>query len=257
MPTQTTIQTTAIPTTNNPSTKLILSLTIFNEHVDYIPYLIQFECVTRYSLENLTTGVHTDASRVHRHVMIIYNTNGEKAYKTLNKKCQTIWKQISLYDNMKLQVTFTYNNDGYKSNPRNSYDETCLMYPFKEYSHNNEIEYDFQKGFYEDELHDMREKAHRKWSKYLKDKQKDQEDKIAKENKKKQLYIYLEQHTQYMLTEPLTQHRTIKETIVLILKYKKEYDESFRIHDLKNIAVNFLWKYNRIGHEGILELINM
>ena len=239
-------------------TKLILSLTIFDEEINLHAFLSLFQQELGYDRLKQTTGVHEHAHRIHRHFMVIYKVaEGDKIYKTLNKKAHTLWKSIQLYDKIDFKVTFTYNNDGYKSNPKNVYDETCLMYPFKEYKKDDDIEYSMQHGYSIPELHSMRAEAHAKWNKVCQAKQKKQQEEAAKTNKKEQLYLYLEQKTQYMRTSQMPHVRKIRETVLLILDYKKQVDESFRVYDLKNIAINYLFKYSMMTEHDIVEILNL
>lgn len=244
-------------TTDQPPTKVLLSLTIFDEDIILCPFLQTIANLTKYKIHKKTTGVHRQANRVHRHLMIIYDIENNRQYKSFNKKCQNIWKSIEMYKDIPLKATFTYNNNGFKSNPKHQYDESCLMYPFKEYPHDNDIEYDYQKGFLYEELHEMRATAHAKWMETLATKQLKEKKKDESQHKKLQLYKYLNQKTHYMRTSSITHDRKIRETVVLILEYKHQIDDSFRLYDLKNLAVNYLWKHNLISHFEILEILNM
>ena len=186
----------------------------------------------------------------------IRNCKNKKAYKALNKKIQEIWKKNILYNNIGIHVTFCYNN-GIKSNPKHTYTETCMMYPYKEYATDTDIDYNNQFGYLQSEIHNMRKIAHQEWTRIKENKAKEEYRKKLATDKKVGLYHYLTQRTQHLLTQSLSPTEKVRETARLILQYKLTQDEGFKLHDLKNQSVNYLFKFSKLTEDEVLDLANI
>lgn len=234
--------------------KCITNITVFDEHIDMLPLMLTIGNELKYKTLYRTQGVHREANRPHQHVMTIWECGDNKAYKALNKKINILAQEI--YQNIIMKVTFTYNN-GVKSNSKNEYSENCMMYPYKEYKSDADINYNQQFGYTVEHIHNMRKIAHQEWNRIKENKAKEECRKKLEQNKKLGLYEYLTQHTHHMLTSTLVPTEKVRETARLILKYKLTLDEGFKLHDLKNQSVNYLYKYNKLTEDEVLDLANI
>ena len=236
--------------------RLITNITIFNESIVFTPIIQTISNELKYKLLYTTQGVHTQANRTHQHVMCIWDCSGCRTYKALNKKINEMKNKLEMYKDIDIKTTFTYSN-GVKSNPNNTYTETCMMYPYKEYETDIEINLANQFGYRTEDIYNMRRIANQEWKRKLAKDAKKAHDQAVKTNKKVQLYDYLENHTQHMLTTSMYANDKVRETARLILRYKSKEDEEFRIHDLKNQAVNYLFKYKKITEDEVLDIANI
>jgi hypothetical protein len=236
--------------------RLITNITIFNEDIKFVPIIQTISNQLKYKLLYTTQGVHRQASRVHQHIMCIWDCTGCRTYKALNKKLNEMIKQLEMFKFIDIKTTFTYSN-GVKSNPKNLYTESCMMYPYKEYENDVNIDLDKQYGYSKDHIFNMRKIANEEWKRKLAKEAKAEHEKQLKICKKKSLWDYLEQHTQHMLTTSMYANDKVRETARLILRYKSMEDEEFRIHDLKNQAVNYLYKYKKLTEDEVLDIANI
>lgn len=234
--------------------KLLTNITVFNKDIDMIPLMLTIASQLKYKTLRRTQGVHVEATRAHQHIMTIWDCGESKPYKALNKKINELAK--TLYQDINIKVTFTYEND-IKSNPKNQYNESCMMYPYKEYRENSDVNLDQQFGYSTDEIYNMRKIANQEWSRYCQKKQQQEHKKLHEKSKQVGMWEYLEQHTQYMLTSTMLPNDKVREAARLIVKYKGLHDEQFRLFDLKNQSVNYLYKFKKLSEDEVLDIANI
>lgn len=234
--------------------KLLTNITVFNKDIDMIPLMLTISNKLKYKLLRRTQGIHLQANREHQHIMSIWDCGDNKPYKALNKKLNEIAK--NLYHDIVIKVTFTYEND-VRSNPKNKYNESCMMYPFKEYKSDSDINLDQQFGYSTDELYNMRKLANQEWTRTLNKRATEEHKKQQEKSKQMGMWQYLEQHTQHMLITTMLPSDKVRETARLILKYKLICDEQFRLYDLKNQSVNYLFKFKKLSEDEVLDLANI
>ena len=234
--------------------KLITNITVFNKDIDMIPLMLTISNTLKYKSLKRTQGIHLQAARAHQHIMTIWEIGDSKPYKALNKKINEIAK--TLYQDITIKVTFTYEND-VKSNPKNTYSESCMMYPFKEYKSDSDIDYDQQSGYSHDELCNMRKIANQEWERTLTKRANIEHKKKVEKNKQVSMWEYLEQHTHHMKVTIMSPSDKVREAARLILKYKAISDEQFRLYDLKNQSVNYLYKFRKLSEDEVLDLANI
>ena len=179
--------------------RLITNITIFNEDIKFAPILHDISNELKYKLLYTTQGIHRQASRTHQHIMCIWDCSGCRTYKALSKKITEMKNKLVMYEGIDIKTTFTYSN-GIKSNPNNLYTESCMMYPYKEYETDMEIDLEKQFGYTTEHIYNMRKIANEEWKRKLAKDAKKAHDQQIKSCKKIALWDYLEQHTQHMLT---------------------------------------------------------
>lgn len=248
--------------------RIILSLTIFTPSPDhdlfefYVNLIKSVATELKYIYVKHTGGIHRDASRLHYHLITVIDTKDAKIYKIWADKIKrtTAWQDALLKDNsVRISV---------KQDTETDYNETtALGYALKEYKTDKEMWEDttWRTGintrtlYYNVEQHQlvaMRKTANETWEIVKNKKVKIAQDKAVKENKKLQLYEYLD-----LVVATLDPHSGIhylvQKTVIAVLKFNKTEGTNFRTNGLKDLAVNYLYSRNKIDEDAIVEYLHI
>ena len=211
-----------------------------------------------YIVEKATYGIHRNAKRFHFHYHSI-NVIPEnvKIYKILNAKIKSL-KINSLFPHKdfkipEMKMSYHYEFD----------EHAILMYPLKEYENNKNMKSDINIehlcGITDDYLEKLRSEANKRYQETQKEHEKKELMKMEKTQQKKDLYKYLDT---VILTEEIPEgygniEHIMRFTIKQMLKYYKENLKNFSIHQLKNVAINYLYYKNIITENNIISYINV
>lgn len=240
-------------------TSVMINYTVYlgeDELENYVKYIEKRHCDIAkelgYTIWGATYGVHRNAERIHMH----YHTKntipaGTKFYKILNDKIKRLkcyavheapHKQFKI---PKVHISFKYGNeegyDWYKS----------LSYPLKEYSNDKEMEKEVTEetciNVAQCQLREMRKKANDIYN----ESQRQKMEELNKKNKKACLYNHLDE---VIITSNIPHYKgevelLVRYTVKHMLMYYKMNKQSFSIHQLKNVAINYLY-FREIIDEG-------
>lgn len=245
-------------------TEVLINYTVYLEgkHLEedeleqYVAYIEQrhYHIIDElgYSILAATYGVHRNAKRMHMH----YHTKnaiplGSKHYKILNdkiKRLKCFQEHILPHKNFKLpevKITFKYkyelDYDWWKS----------LAYPLKEYSSDEEMNKEVTEAtcinVTECQLGEMRYYANDIYN----ESQKQRIAEVEKQNKKADLYSHLDE---VIITSNIPHYKgeieiLVRYTVKHMLMYYKMKNQNFSIHQLKNVAINYLY-FKEIIDEG-------
>lgn len=223
---------------------------IAQRHIDIIKEL-------GYELLEATGGVHRQASRCHIHYHTVNDMKDTKVYKILNDKIKRlkVYKEYTLVHPKfvipEVKITFKYEN-------QEGYDEVkSLAYPLKEYDTDadmlKDIDLDDNHNISYERLRDLRKSANDIYRASVNEKAKKDAEKAEKENKKKALYSHLDS---VVITTNIPHYHGEIETIVRytvkhMLIYYKMNNQNFSIHQLKNVAINYLYFNDIIDERDI------
>lgn len=236
--------------------KVIINYTVFgfdasDSIFDNISYMTvrhkSFMEELGYELLKFTVGVHRNAERMHLHFHTVNEIGDKKMYKTLPAKIKRL-KAYSDHDLPhpkfmipKIKITVKYEEeDGYDT-------RKSLAYPLKEYDTNEcmfkDIDFDDVFGITLEELYDLRAYANSLYKEYVlkyNERQKQQED---KKDKKMALYDHLDK---VIVTTNIPDYNgevctIVRYTVKQMLIYYKMNNQNFSIHQLKNVAINYLY----------------
>lgn len=223
---------------------------IAQRHIDIIKEL-------GYELLEATCGVHRQASRCHIHYHTVNDMKDTKVYKILNDKIKRlkVFKEYTLVHPKfiipEVKITFKYEN-------QDGYDEVkSLAYPLKEYDTDadmlKDIDLDDNHNISYERLRDLRKSANDIYRASVNEKAKKDAEKADKENKKKALYSHLDS---VVITTNIPHYHGEIETIVRytvkhMLIYYKMNNQNFSIHQLKNVAINYLYFSDIIDERDI------
>lgn len=231
--------------------RCITNFTIIADSIPVENYITIMTHDLGYKPLKYTCGIHREASRVHTHLMVIWDTSGCYKFKALNKKIQGIFKlcpKVIKPD----RITYSYHTR--ISGIEKQYNESCLMYPFKEYENFDYIDLDHQYGYTEEELEDMRKTAHELWIKS----QKMNEYEKTRAEKEKLKYEQLKLHLDKVTIHEYDRlEDKIADIAEAILDHKFKTQDKFRINDLKNQAVNYLYLGKKITNHDVLNICSI
>jgi len=229
---------------------------------DYIEYIAKRHNETinelGYTLKYSSHGIHRNASRHHIHYHSInVIPEDKKIYKILNAKIKTLkmYKKHTLpYQDFEIPaVKISYHYD---------FNEGAILgYPLKEYENNKIMNLDINIGYIynisEIHLEELRATANKIYQNKMKEHEKQELKKMEKTQQKKDLYSYLDKVIFYAEIPEGSVNSVVVFTIKHILKYYKENNKNFSIHQLKNVAVNYLYFKEIITELNIIEYINL
>ena len=233
--------------------RLIQSLPIYYKRLDKKGYKD-----INYDIVCLSVGLHLDASRPHCHIGHLINTNSDKEIKNWDKSLRPLLLEfIQLFkDKIDLKISF---NSKVEETDRMA----VLAYPLKEYRKFNDIL--LLKRFInlsDEEIEQLRIFAHSKWIEVLAGKAKKAKDKQQTEDTLEQKWLYIDEQ---ILVDKIQFYSLIMEDKVrLIMRWllqyqKKQYEQSqkrsFRVSNLKETAMNYLYLKNMISENDIFILM--
>jgi len=204
-----------------------------------------------------TYGVHSLASREHYHVYTLWDVSGCKCLKTLDKPFHKYKKTLNLAKQIKISLSFCYNKVAYRSNPKHNFRIFAMAYAYKEYASFNEIDIEKQFNLSDQAMEELREYSNAMFTDACNKRKKEEDKKKEQETKKQQLYEHLDIKTQYMNYETLLMSVKIRDIVRETLIYKKINNDSFRLNDLKNQAVNYLYNRGKVSEDDIIEMLGL
>jgi len=229
---------------------------------EYVKYVMNYhyEAMEQldYVIKRTTYGIHRNASRyhIHYHSINVIPENVKK-YKILNAKIKSL-KINSLFP----YADFTLPE--MKMSYHYEFDEAAiLMYPLKEYENNKimnlDINIQYLYNITDIHLEELRAEANKRYQKAQKEHEKKELMKMEKTQQKKDLYKYLDA---VIKVDEIPEgygniENIMRFTIKQMLKYYKENLKNFSIHQLKNVAINYLYYKNKITELNIIEYINV
>lgn len=250
--------------------KVIINYTVYlgecsiDDYLSYVRNLHQ-EIVNEigYELNMATCGVHRNASRGHIH----YHTVNEfeidekkkiKKYKILNDKIKRLkcYKEQTVVHPRfvipEVKITFNYDDD-------TDYNEMkSLAYPMKEYGTNQDmykdIDVDDTTNIGQSKLEELRKYANDIYRQKLNEQAKQQAKDDKKKKCKQDLYTYLDS---VIVTTNIPHYHGEVESIVRftvkqMLVFYKSNNQNFSIHQLKNVAINYLYFSGIIDERDII-----
>lgn len=248
---------------NNIKMKVAINYTIYledhklkDEYANYIQHYHR-EAMEQldYTIKRVSYGIHRNASRyhIHYHTINVIPENVKK-YKILNVKIKSLKINSMLYQTFKIPET--------KLSYHYEYDEEAILrYPLKEYYNNkvmnDDINYEYIYNITDIHLEDLRAEANKIYEKSLKESKEKELKKMEKTQQKKDLYHHLDL---VIVLEELPEGGNIEHimrfTIKEMLLYYKQNNKNFSIHQLKNVAINYLYFKNKITELNIIDYIN-
>lgn len=206
----------------------------------------------KYRLVHVISGRHckSNTGKVHWHINMIIETDEKDArkYKDFGSKFRRLkinvpkeYKEL-FPENYKIKYY-------YDSSP--VYDESCMGYPLKEYSDFTEIPLKLQYGYTDDEIENLRQKAHKIWVKKYTEYE-------AKQKEEQQLQEYLDDNVyfdNFVEINPLIKIRQVIRQILLYRKIqnRKGQIKSIQLTRLRDQATSYLYFKNLITEADILE----
>lgn len=244
--------------------KVIINYTVYlgedsiDDHLNYIAQRhLEISNELGYELLEATCGVHRNASRCHIHYHTVNEMNNTKVYKILNDKIKRLkcYKEYTLvhpkFKIPEVKITFKYENqEGYDQ-------EKSLAYPLKEYDTDadmlKDIDLNDNHNISYERLKELRKNANDIYRESLNEQAKRDDQKAKKENKKTALYSHLDN---VVITTNIPHYHGEIETIVRytvkqMLIYYKMNNQNFSIHQLKNVAINYLYFKDIIDERDI------
>lgn len=246
--------------------EVAINYTVYIKNIQEIPYDVdyiierhnQIMKQMEYTVKRSTYGVHRNASRYHIHYHTInIIPEDKKIYKILNAKIKTLKTKITLsyaeYILPEIKISYHY-----------EYDENAILgYPLKEYENNkimkSDINIQYLVNVTDIHLEELRSQANKIYVNSQKEHEKKELQKMEKTQQKKDLYKYLD--TVVIVDEIPEGYGNIEHimrfTIKQMLKFYKENLKNFSIHQLKNVAINYLYYKNKITEKNIIDYINV
>lgn len=214
-----------------------------------------------YELKYATCGIHRNAKRTHLHYHTINKiSHGVKIYKILNAKIKNLKTSNKHtmphmgYVIPEVKISFNYST-------ASDYDQDkILMYPLKEYEKNKDmLDEVVSYGLTKEQLEVFRSKSNEIYEKGVKEQKKKDLEKMEKTQTKKDLYSYLDLviHISELPEGYGNIEYVTKYTIKRVLQYYKENNKNFSIHQLKNVAINYLYFKEKITENNIIDYINL
>ena len=199
---------------------------------------------------HVISGRHCQSANghIHWHINIIlkFEEGKYKKYKDLGSKIHRlkidIPKEYKEIFPKKYQVKFYY-----EDNP--DYNEQCMGYPLKEYAHITDVPLMLQQGYGDEEIEELRKRAHSIWLPKFQEHQQKKEEEIK-------LKDYLDDHVN--VDEDSPPGYKIRQVIRKILFYRKLQHKqgttkSVQLTRLKDQAVSYLYFKNLITESDIIE----
>lgn len=242
--------------------RVAITYTIFTEDEDYVnwfslDYTVQVGKHLNYGLLKRTVGKHVDAARTHYHICCIYELlEGSKFYKVLNEKILRFNEIQNLpgnYNDVEKKISFIYEGQQKKTKKGvKMYDESSLQYPFKEYEKDHEVFYHahLHTGFTDEELRTMRKCANIEWQNVLRKREQQEQMRINKQAAEEKEEAYIKENIKEING---SYEFMLRETIKHILQYSKAHDQNIRTNTLKDKAINYLYKNNKITTDQIID----
>lgn len=248
--------------------KVAINYTVFIKNCSKIDDYIEFIAVLHnetieeleWTRERATHGVNRNASRYHIHYHSInVIPENKKIYKILNAKIKSLesFKKPTLpyadFEIPEIKISYHYEFD----------EAAILMYPLKEYENNKIMNLDINIPYIYNvtdiHLEELRAEANKRYQKAQKEHEKKELMKMEKTQQKKDLYKYLDS---VIKVDEIPEgygniEHIMRFTIKQMLKYYKENLKNFSIHQLKNVAINYLYYKNKITELNIIEYINV
>lgn len=232
--------------------KLLTNFTIFSEELITKTFIEIMSKELNIELIKMIKGVHRDAPRVHQHVMCIWED--PKPIKFLNQKVSKIKNKYEEFKDIDIRTAFTYEDNKFRSNQKNKYDEDVLKYALKEYTDNlqmiDSVEY---VGYTESEIHDLRKEANKIWEQVKEKKTKEKESK----NNIGEMYQYVDLQIikdGWTYSYPSFQEKKRK-ILKYILVFKKKSKDKIFTNQLKDLIINYLFSRDVITEYEIMECI--
>jgi len=196
-------------------------------------------------------GCHREAPREHYHLMCVWEH--AKPIKYLNQKILRIKNLHEEFKDIRISTTFTYEDNKFRSNPKNEYDENVLMYALKEYnfasySFHDEVKYF---GFTLLEIEQLRKEAHKIWERVKVQKTKEKETKRGVND----LYKYIDTFTDHMSINYPSYGDKKREILKIILEYKRIKEDKIYTNQLKDLIINYLYSRKMITEYDIIESV--
>lgn len=230
---------------------ILITLTIFSVDTEFIQfmatnYIKQICEKLQYNLHKFTCGKHQDATNPHYHIMFQASTGKSKHYKILNEKIITLHSEIlfptkgiaDTFNKTEKKISFVKEGQPKKFKKRTIYyGEEAMRYVFKEYTHDNEIELNFQYAFTNAELFAMRQSANTDW-KIVKKKYNDEA--LRNIEKKERFQCQTDFIRQAMHNLP--KYEDSDETIRFVMKKIWEYNKMlYQAKKIERIQANQVW----------------
>lgn len=237
--------------------KLITNFTIFASefnHEKWIQIMIQ---ELQLILKKYIKGCHREAPREHFHLMAVWEH--AKPIKYLNQKILRIKNLHKEFKDMRISTTFTYEDNKFRSNPKNEYDENVLMYALKEYKDNFQTSCSSLlpycevawSGFTLSEIENYRKEANKIWDRIKVQKTKEKKNKLNITN----MYEYIDNYTNHIsLTYPSYGDKK-REILKIILEYKRKKEDKIYTNQLKDLIINYLYSRKKITEYDIMESV--
>ena len=230
---------------------ILITLTIFSVDTEFIQFMatnyIKQVCQKlEYNLQKFTCGKHQDATNPHYHIMFQASTGESKQYKILNEKIISLHSEIlfptkaiaDTFNKTDKKISFVKEGQPKKFKKKTIYyGEEAMRYVFKEYTHDNEIELQFQYGFTDTELSAMRQSANTEW-KIVKKKYNDEA--LRNIEKKERFQCQTDFIKQAM--QNLPKYEDSDETIRFVMKKIWEYNKMlYQAKKIERIQANQVW----------------
>ncbi len=231
--------------------KLLTNFTIFATEFDHEKWLQIMIKDLQLILIKYIKGCHKEAPRVHYHLMCVWEH--AKPIKYLNQKILRIKNLHEEFKDIRISTTFTYEDNKFRSNPKNEYDENVLMYALKEYnfasySFHDEVAYS---GFSLLEIENYRKEANKLWERIKVQKTKEKKNKISITD----MYEYIDNYTNHItLTYPSYGDKK-REILKIILEYKRIKEDKIYTNQLKDLIINYLYSRKLITEYDIIESV--
>lgn len=208
-----------------------------------------------YTIEKLTLGHHTDATRQHYHLCVILSYTG-KYLKHFNRSLSSKLKDLP----KDKKISFYHSNEAHYNERKG------LMYPLKEKEHEQEnidLFNKFNIGLTMEEHADLMAEAQALYQDIVNAREEKEAEKEDKQNAVKAKYNMLDQailnlsyadfKTDYTLT------RKIRFCITQLLEYaRNEYIENdkhtFKIASMMDLAISYLYNKQHITADDIIDL---
>lgn len=248
----------------DPNQKLLINFTIFpntediedvedelSKRIEYYSteYVKQIRDKLKYKILKLTIGIHRQATRPHIHMFVNFRTHKGKKYQYLAQKIAKTATPFDIVDDIK--QTIVYEGEPLKQKKKIiKYDETSMRYCFKEGNLD-----DYYWGITDDEYTTLRAKAIEEWNTVLKMRKAEEEKTKTKNENKKHLYEHTYDEYKIQHSHLDTIKEKIKKVIRIMLQYHREEMLNLDVTRLKNKAIEFLYYYEFIDEEEIIQYI--
>ncbi len=228
--------------------KLLTNFTVFATEFDHEKWLQIMIKDLQLILIKYIKGCHREAPRDHFHLMCVWEH--AKPIKYLNQKILRIKNLCKEFKDIRISTTFTYEDNKFRSNPKNEYDENVLMYALKEYKENvpDEVAYN---GYTFIEIENYRKEANKIWERIKVQKTKEKKNKLNITD----MYQYIDNYTDHItLTYPSYGDKK-REILKIILEYKRKKEDKIYTNQLKDLIINYLYSRNKITEYDIMESV--